>query len=60
MIDFDRQVEAFCRISKLEDERKNSIKTDLKNLFWGNFKSLKMATGLIPKMAPSMSRSNIH
>lgn len=60
MLDFDRQVEAFCRISKLDDERKNSIKSDLQNLFWSNFKSLQLATGLIPKMAPSMSRSNIH
>ena len=29
-------------------------------MFWCNFKSLELATGLIPKMAPSMSRSNIH
>jgi len=29
MLDFDRQVESFCRISKLEDERKNAAKADL-------------------------------
>ncbi len=56
----DRQVELFCRISKLEDTRKNQAKSDLQNLFWSNFKSLKQATGLITKMAPSMSRCNIH
>jgi len=33
MLDFDRQVDNFCRISKLEDERKNAAKTDLQNLF---------------------------
>ena len=60
ILDFDRQAEVHCRISKLDDERKSAIKVDLQNLFWGNFGSLQLATGLIPKMAPIMSRSNIH
>lgn len=60
MLDMDRQVDMFCRISKLEDSRKNQAKDDLQNLFWSNFKSIKQATGLITKMAPSMSRCNIH
>lgn len=53
-------MESFCRFSKLEDERKTALRLDLQNLFWEHFKSLRLATGLIPKMAPSMSRSDIH
>jgi len=41
MLDMDRQVDMFCRISKLEDSRKNQAKDDLQNLFWSNFKSIK-------------------
>jgi len=29
-------------------------------LFWENFRALRLATGLIPKMAPSMSLTDIH
>ena len=60
MIDLDRQVEIFCRIPKLEAERKTRLKSEIQALFWSNFKSLDLATGLVPKMAPSMSRSIIH
>ena len=60
MLDLDRQVDQFCRMSKLEDGRKNAAKSDLQSIFWDNFKNLRQATGLIAKMAPSMSRSNIH
>lgn len=60
MLDMDRQVDQFCRISKLESDRKTQVKADIQGLFWSNFKSLHLATGLIPKMAPSMSRSSIH
>mmetsp|Transcript_13586 Transcript_13586/g.17206 ORF Transcript_13586/g.17206 Transcript_13586/m.17206 type:complete len:137 (-) Transcript_13586:2268-2678(-) len=56
----DRQVDQFCRISKLESDRKTQVKADLQGLFWSNFKVLRLATGLIPKMAPSMSRCSIH
>ena len=60
VLDYDRQVEQFCSIRSNPDEKKTMVKADLQNLFWSNFKSLQLATGLIPKMAPSMSRSNIH
>ena len=60
VLDYDRQVEQFCSIRSNPAEKKTMVKADLQNLFWSNFKSLQLATGLIPKMAPSMSRSNIH
>ena len=60
VLDLDRQVDQFCRISKLEDKRKYQVKNDLQSLFWTNFKALRLATGLTPKMAPSMSRCHIH
>ena len=60
MLDLDKQVDSFCKISKLEFERKALLKSDLQMLFWSNFKSLNLATGLVPKMAPSMSRCIIH
>ena len=60
MLDLDRQVDQFCRMSKLEGDRKNAARADLQSIFWDNFKNLRQATGLIAKMAPSMSRSNIH
>lgn len=60
IIDLDKQVDHFCKFNKLETERKSQVKADLQALFWTNFKVLSLATGLVPKMAPSMSRCIIH
>jgi len=60
MLDYDRQVDQFCRIQKPDDKRRLSIKNEQQNLFWSNFKALRLATGLITKMAPPLSRSSIH